>query len=132
MERRLIAVLGGLTIVLAVTTVTLLAMFLGPSLVNRAFAQGGSGLGLFQMPCATRNTAQTESAFTPTGIVVTGNRAKDAEAAGLAYYTKKYGDKDVTVKATDYGCHVQTDVIKNGSVVKSLVYDGASGIYELE
>lgn len=133
MERRLIVVLTGLTLVLAITTVTLLALFVAPSLANTAFAQGGTGAGpnWFQMPCSTRASTQAAGGNTATGITLTGNRVKDAEAAGLAFYAQKYGDKDVTVKATDYGCHVQADVLKSGKVVKSLGYDGAGGVYEL-
>ncbi len=134
MERKLIVVLSGLTLVLAVATATLLALFVAPSLTGTAFAQGGvagNGFNLFQMPCATRGATQANGGNTDTGIVLTGNRVKDAEAAGLAFYTQKYGDKDVTVKATDFGCHIQADVSKNGKVVKSLAYDGAGGVYEL-
>jgi hypothetical protein len=133
MERKLMIVVTGLSLVLAVAAVSMLAVFVAPSLANTAFALIGAGAGasLFQMPCSTRANTQAAGGNTATGITLTGDRVKDAEAAGLAFYAQKYSDKDVTVKATDYGCHVQADVLKNGKPVKSLGYDGAGGVYEL-
>jgi hypothetical protein len=135
MERKLIILVSGISLVLAVATLSMLAVFVAPSLANTAFAQIGGGIAngasLFQMPCSTRASSQAAGGNTATGITLTGNRVKDAEVAGLAFYAQKYGDKGVTVKATDYGCHVQADVLKNGQVVKSLGYDGAGGVYEL-
>ncbi len=149
MERKLIIALAGISLVLALALAGTLALFVGPSLVSTVFAQtGGGNPALFQMPCATRLGGQGVSfqmpcatrqggstgsgtGTTATGITLTGNVVKDAEAAGLAYYKQKYGDDKVTVKATDYGCHVQADVYKDGKVVKSLGYDRAGGVYEL-
>jgi hypothetical protein len=133
MERNLIKILAGVCVVLALSLWLILAAVVAPSWVSTAFAQagGGNGLNPFQMPCSTRASTQAAGGNTATGIALTGNRVKDAEAAGLAFYVQKYGDKDVTVRATDYGCHVQADVAKNGNVVKSLGYDGAGGVYEL-
>jgi hypothetical protein len=135
MERKLIIVVTGLSLVLVLATLSVLGVLVAPSLANTAFAQiggaAGNGASLFQMPCSTRASSQATGGNTATGIALTGNRVKDAEAAGLAFYARKFGDKDVTVKATDYGCHVQADVLKSGQVVKSLGYDGAGGVYEL-
>jgi len=58
---------------------------------------------------------------------------EQAEKAALKYYQSKYGtDKDVMAKATNYGCHIQVDIIniKNGKVIKSLVYSNER-IYEI-
>ena len=136
MERRLVIALAGLSLALAIALAGVL--FVGSPLVNTALAQAGigrgsgspclgSGLGLLQMPCLTR---QTGEGGTVTGTQSAGNVLKDAEAAGLAFYKLKYGDDQVNVKATDYGCHVQADVYKDGKLVKSLGYDRAGGIYE--
>jgi hypothetical protein len=61
-----------------------------------------------------------------------GKLLKKAEKAGLQYYKDKYGDADVNAKATDYGCHLQVDISKDGKVVSSLGYNSTSGIYEID
>ncbi len=46
----------------------------------------------------------------------------DAKAKGLEYYQKKTQKKGATAKVTNYGCHVQVDIIEDGKVVVSLTY----------
>lgn len=140
-ERRLVAVFAGLSLVLAVALAGTLTVVTGLAPVSTALAQGlgggfgggcaRAGLNLSSMPCVTGLSGASGSAFTRTGIQVTGDTLKDAEAAGRAYYAQEYGGSDVTVKATDYGCRVQVDVTQGGSIVKSLAYDRAGGIAEL-
>jgi hypothetical protein len=140
MERKLLVLFGGVSLALALA----LAFVAGPRLVATAFAQTGgagqspclsSGLGLSLMPCA-RGAAPAASASgapgtSQPGAALSGNVIRDAESIGLAYYQQKYGASPVTAKATDYGCHVQVDIAKDGKVVKSLAYDLAGGVYEL-
>lgn len=46
-----------------------------------------------------------------------------ASAAALAAYGKTNpADKDVAAQVTDYGCHVQVDIKKDGNVVRSYSY----------
>jgi hypothetical protein len=144
MERRLLVLLGGVSLGLALILAVTLAFVAGPGLVRTALAQTGdgtqspclaSGLSLAQMPCA-RGGAQTgnlegSQGAAPSGVTLTGNVVRDAESVGLACYQQKYGPASVTAKATDYGCHVQVNISKDGKVVKSLGYDGAGGVYEL-
>lgn len=59
-----------------------------------------------------------------------GNTLKEAENAALDYYRKNGGKDGVTAKATNYGCHIQVDIMDGGRVVKSYGY-GAGRIYEL-
>ncbi len=50
---------------------------------------------------------------------------KEARKAGLEAYRKSDpSGKDVTAKVTDYGCHVQVDIQKDGKIVKSYSYQG--------
>jgi len=49
---------------------------------------------------------------------------KEAKAKALEYYEKKTQKKDVEAKVTNYGCHIQVDIIDNGKVVLSLTYNG--------
>jgi D-Tyr-tRNAtyr deacylase len=47
---------------------------------------------------------------------------KDAKAKGLEYYEKKTQKKGASAKVTDFGCHIQVDIIEDGKVVVSLTY----------
>lgn len=51
---------------------------------------------------------------------------QEAEAACLKYWHDKHGSDTVTAKLTDYGCHVQVDIIKNNKNVASLRYQNGS------
>jgi hypothetical protein len=58
----------------------------------------------------------------PSGPVDSGIE-KQAEKAGLEAFQKSNpGEKGITAKVTDYGCHVQVDIQKDGRVVKSYSY----------
>jgi hypothetical protein len=47
---------------------------------------------------------------------------KEARAKGLEYYEKKTQKKGASAKVTDFGCHIQVDIIQDGKVVLSLTY----------
>jgi hypothetical protein len=50
---------------------------------------------------------------------------KEAQKAGLEAYRKiDLSGKEVKAKVTDYGCHVQIDIQKEGKIVKSYTYQG--------
>ena len=46
----------------------------------------------------------------------------EAKAKGLEYYEKKTQKKGANAKVTDFGCHIQVDIIEEGKVVVSLTY----------
>ncbi len=46
----------------------------------------------------------------------------DAKAKGLEYYEKKTQKKGATARVTNFGCHIQVDIIQDGKVVVSLTY----------
>jgi hypothetical protein len=46
----------------------------------------------------------------------------DARAKGLEYYEKKTQKKGASARVTNFGCHIQVDVIEDGKVVVSLTY----------
>jgi hypothetical protein len=49
----------------------------------------------------------------------------EAQKAGLEAYQKSNpAEKNVAAKVTNYGCHIQVDIQKDGGVVKSYVYQG--------
>lgn len=64
-----------------------------------------------------------------------GQNSLDIEAIkndALQYFEKHYGDTSgLVVNVTDYGCHIQVDILKNGTVVKSLGYAGPDRFYEV-
>jgi len=48
----------------------------------------------------------------------------DAKAKGLEYYEKKTQKKGASARVTNFGCHIQVDVVEDGKVVVSLTYNG--------
>ncbi len=46
----------------------------------------------------------------------------DAKAKGLEYYEKKTQKKGASARVTNFGCHIQVDIIDGGKVVVSLTY----------
>jgi len=47
---------------------------------------------------------------------------REAKAKALEYYEKKAQKKGASAKVTNFGCHIQVDVIEDGKVVISLTY----------
>ncbi len=48
---------------------------------------------------------------------------KEARAKGLEYYEKKTQKKGASARVTNFGCHIQVDIIEDGKVVASLTYN---------
>ena len=48
---------------------------------------------------------------------------KEAKAKGLEYYEKKTQKKGASARVTNFGCHIQVDIIEDGKVVASLTYN---------
>lgn len=49
---------------------------------------------------------------------------REAKSKGLEYYERKTQKKGAEAKVTDFGCHIQVDIIEGGKVVLSLTYNG--------
>jgi hypothetical protein len=47
---------------------------------------------------------------------------QEAKAKGLEYYEKKTQKKGADAKVTNFGCHIQVDIIEEGKVALSLTY----------
>ncbi len=47
---------------------------------------------------------------------------KEAKVKALEYYEKKTQKKGATARVTNFGCHIQVDIIEDGKVVVSLTY----------
>jgi hypothetical protein len=48
---------------------------------------------------------------------------KEAKAKALEYYEKKTQKKGASARVTNFGCHIQVDIIEEGKVVVSLAYN---------
>jgi len=51
---------------------------------------------------------------------------KDAREKGLEYYIKKTGKDGAEARVTDFGCHMQVDIVEEGKVVMSLSYSAGA------
>ena len=47
---------------------------------------------------------------------------KEAKAKGLEYYEKKTQKKGASARVTNFGCHIQVDIIEDGKVIVSITY----------
>lgn len=63
------------------------------------------------------------------GEVTETDKLESVKGIASNYYRDTYGDDDFRVEVTDYGCHMQADIIKDGVIVKSLSIYGTK-IYE--
>jgi len=48
---------------------------------------------------------------------------QEAKAKGLEYYEKKALKKGASARVTNFGCHIQVDIVEDGKVVASLTYN---------
>ena len=53
------------------------------------------------------------------------------QVEALAFYRANYSENQVTVKVTDFGCHIQADIFEDDQLVKSLGYNGPGEFYEI-
>lgn len=49
---------------------------------------------------------------------------RDAKSKALEYYEKKTQKKGAEARVTNYGCHIQVDIVEDGKVILSLTYNG--------
>jgi ribosomal protein L22 len=56
------------------------------------------------------------------GSQKTSAQGETARVAALAYWKKQNGSGPVETKVTDYGCHVQVDIVANNKIAKTLRY----------
>jgi len=67
-----------------------------------------------------------EAAAQGAGASASGRLTPEVERsiadAGLAYWREKLGGGEAGARVTDFGCHVQVDIIRDGKAVKSLQY----------
>jgi hypothetical protein len=49
-----------------------------------------------------------------------------ASEAALRFWHQKHGNDPVSTKVTDFGCHMQVDIVKAGKLVGSLRYQAGA------
>jgi hypothetical protein len=49
-----------------------------------------------------------------------------ARDAAMAYWSKEHGGGPVETKVTDFGCHIQVDIVANDRIAKSLRYQNGT------
>jgi hypothetical protein len=92
--------------------------------VNRdgAAAQAAGGCGKSGAGCRiAKNGAASGQTAVPAGDRPNGNKAAEA---GLSYWHEKHGSDAVTATVTDFGCHMQVDIMKDNIKIGSLRYQG--------
>jgi hypothetical protein len=106
------------------------------STIRIALAENGSSAGCGN-GCTMAGGKQQQKSAVPAGpccktsgpAASSGqpkDRSKAAETACLKYWHDNHGADDVTAKLTDYGCHVQVDIVKNKKNIASLKYQNGS------
>jgi len=114
----------------------------GRSTIRIALAENGSTAGCGSKAgcgndCNLAGSKQQQKQSAPTGpcCKTTGpsasssqpkDQSQAAEAACLKYWHDKHGADDVTAKLTDFGCHVQVDIVKDNKSIASLRYQNGS------
>jgi hypothetical protein len=80
------------------------------------------GIGYCKFFLPKDRDAATHGAEASTNGRLTPEIEKRIADAGLAYWQEHYGGGEVTARISDFGCHLQVDIIRDGRVVTSLQY----------
>ena len=75
--------------------------------------KSGSGCGI------AKNGAASGQTTVPAGDPLHRNMAAEA---GLSYWHERHGSDAVTARVTDFGCHIQVDIMKDNILIGSLRY----------
>jgi hypothetical protein len=60
------------------------------------------------------------------GSVRSGPQAEEARTAAIAYWQEHHGSGSVETRMTDYGCHIQIDIIQENRTAASLRYQNGT------
>ncbi len=84
------------------------------------------GIGYCKFCLPGGRNAATQSAQASANGRLTPEIEKRIADAGLAYWREHYGGEGVSAMVSDFGCHLQVDIIRDGKAVKSLQYQNGS------
>lgn len=79
----------------------------------------GTGPGPAQQGCNLKAGA-------PAGGKQPAAQITAARDAAIGYWSKKHGSGPVETKVTDFGCHIQVDIVANDRIAKSLRYQNGT------
>jgi hypothetical protein len=74
--------------------------------------------------CSPDGSGSLGNQYRPGGPVDPKTEGEAKKVALEAYQKANPADKRVTAKVTNYGCHIQVDIQKDGKIVKSYTYQG--------
>ena len=80
---------------------------------------GGSGTGAAKHGCDPKTGA-------PAGSKQPASQVTAARDAAIRYWSKMHGSGPVETKATDFGCHIQVDIVENNRIARSLRYQNGT------
>lgn len=94
--------------------------------VSNGSGGSGSALGNCGGTCCTTGQGGqvVGSGQVPGSSQAVDNNSTQLEKLAIDWYTKNYGDSDVTAEVQDFGCHKQITIKKDGKAVKELSYRG--------
>jgi hypothetical protein len=80
---------------------------------------GGSGTGPAKHGCDPKAGA-------PAGGKQPASQITAARDAAISYWSKKHGNGPVETKTTDFGCHIQVDIVEKNRIARSLRYQNGT------
>ncbi len=92
---------------------------------NRDAAPAADGCRMAGTGCRMAKN-QSAAPIQPASSKTEAANKERAAEAGLAYWHQKHGSEAVEAKVTDYGCHLQVDIIKDNKTIDSLRYQNGS------
>jgi hypothetical protein len=97
--------------------------------VSLAEQSSGPGCGCCSKgggPAAMKPGSPKCGAGAPRQGRLSPEQTRAAHDASLAYWREKHGPDAVATKLTDFGCHIQVDIVRNEKIVGSLVYQAGN------
>jgi len=81
--------------------------------------------------CADKGTGPAKHGCDPKAATTSGGTKPDsrmtaARDAAMGYWSKGHGSGPVETKVTDFGCHIQVDIMKNNRIAQSLRYQNGT------
>jgi hypothetical protein len=93
---------------------------------NKASGQPTCRKGTQEPCCAAEAKAKSGGCNRTAQKAASPGQTQTAVDAGLQYWHAKYGPDAVTARTTDFGCHVQVDIMKDETLIGSLSYQNGS------
>jgi hypothetical protein len=86
----------------------------------------GCGCCTNKAEAADKPASSADAKAEKTGPPAPLSRADMASQAALRFWQQKHGNETVNTTVTDFGCHMQVDIVKEGKIVGSLRYQAGA------